>query len=39
MLELEGMNLVAIDINSGVEQSPGLKDITKLSEVINKIRL
>lgn len=39
ILEVEGMNLVAIDINSGVEQSPGLKDITKLSEVINKIRL
>ena len=39
ILELEGMNLVAIDINSGVEQSPGLKDIIKLSEVINKIRI
>jgi len=39
ILELEGMNLVAIDINSGVEQSPGLKDIVKLSEVINKIRI
>lgn len=39
ILELEGMNLVAIDINSGVERSPGLKDIIKLSEVINKIRI
>jgi len=39
ILELEGMNLVAIDINSGVERSPGLKDIVKLSEVINKIRI
>ena len=39
---LEGMNLFALDVNSGVEESPGLKSLVKLKEVFNgveKIRL
>ena len=35
---LYGMNLVGIDMNSGVESSPGIKDIAKVNEVIKKIR-
>ena len=39
---LEGMNLLALDINSGVEESPGLKNLTKVKAVfedVKKIRL
>ncbi len=39
---LEGMNLYALDVNSGVEESPGLKDLKKLKTVfdaVDKIRL
>lgn len=39
ILDMQGMNLFAIDINSGVEQTPGLKNIDKLSKLINKIRI
>lgn len=35
---LHGMNLVGIDMNSGVESSPGIKDIAKVNSVLNKIR-
>jgi phosphoribosylanthranilate isomerase len=31
--ELKGMNLHAIDVNSGVEVAPGLKDITKVKSI------
>lgn len=34
---LEGMNLHAIDVNSGVEESPGLKSMEKLKVVFNAI--
>jgi len=33
--ELQGMNLHAIDINSGVETAPGLKDGTKIKSIKN----
>ena len=33
--ELKGMNLHAIDLNSGVETAPGLKDITKVKAIKN----
>ncbi len=32
---LKGMNLYALDLNSGVEVSPGLKDVAKVSQVMN----
>ncbi len=38
---LEGMNLHALDVNSGVEEAPGLKDVHKLKSVfdaVDKIR-
>ncbi len=31
--ELQGMNLYAIDINSGVEVTPGMKDIEKIKDI------
>jgi phosphoribosylanthranilate isomerase len=39
ILALKNLNLYAIDLNSGVELSPGLKSITKVSEAINNLRL
>lgn len=39
---LEGMNVFALDVNSGVEESPGLKSLVKLKAVfdgVEKIRL
>ena len=39
---LEGMNLFALDVNSGVEKSPGLKSLLKVKAVfdgVEKIRL
>jgi phosphoribosylanthranilate isomerase len=33
--KLEGMNLHAIDINSGVEASPGVKDVRQISRLKN----
>ena len=39
---LEGMNLHALDVNSGVEEAPGLKDVKKLKTIfdaVDKIRM
>lgn len=39
---LEGMNLHALDVNSGVEEAPGLKDVKKLKTIfdtVGKIRM
>ncbi|HTE32447.1 MAG TPA: phosphoribosylanthranilate isomerase [Chryseolinea sp.] len=36
--ELKHMNLHALDLNSGVEISPGLKDVSKISSLISLIR-
>jgi phosphoribosylanthranilate isomerase len=39
---LQGMNLYALDVNSGVEEAPGLKDLTKLESIfdaVEKLRL
>ena len=35
---LKGMNLHAIDLNSGVEDSPGLKNIDKIKNVISCLK-
>lgn len=32
-----GMNLHALDLNSGVEQSPGYKNISKVQQVVSKL--
>ncbi len=37
--QLKNLNLHAIDVNSGVEQSPGMKDLNKVSLIINKVRV
>ncbi|HOY49614.1 MAG TPA: phosphoribosylanthranilate isomerase [Chryseolinea sp.] len=37
--KLDGMNIHALDVNSGVEASPGVKDISKLKQLINHIEL
>jgi phosphoribosylanthranilate isomerase len=34
---LPKMNLYALDINSGVETSPGLKDVSKVKSILNSI--
>lgn len=39
ILQLKNLNLHAIDVNSGVEQSPGMKDLNKVSLIINKVRV
>lgn len=39
ILQLKNLNLHAIDVNSGVEQSPGSKDLNKVSLIINKLRV
>lgn len=36
--ELNDMNIYALDFNSGVEVAPGLKDITKIAQVFDKLR-
>jgi len=38
LVGLKEFNLHAIDVNSGVEVSPGLKDVTKVSTIINTLR-
>jgi len=35
---LKGMNLYAIDLNSGVEDSPGIKNIEKIKSVISCLK-
>jgi phosphoribosylanthranilate isomerase len=37
--QLRGMNIHAIDVNSGVETMPGLKDIQKINEVIKELKI
>lgn len=37
--QLKDLNLHAIDVNSGVEQSPGFKDSKRVSLIINKLRV
>ncbi len=40
MKELNGMNLHSVDVNSGVETAPGLKDLTKvksIKDILNSI--
>lgn len=37
--ELQGMNLFALDVNSGVEISPGVKDVTLLSAITRQTAL
>ncbi len=37
-LELKSMNIHALDVNSGVEENPGMKDITKVKQLQNKIK-
>jgi phosphoribosylanthranilate isomerase len=36
---LSSLNLHAIDINSGVEERPGFKSVSKISEIINQIHI
>jgi phosphoribosylanthranilate isomerase len=36
--QLKGMNLFGLDLNSGVEVSPGLKDTRKIKYFISKLR-
>jgi phosphoribosylanthranilate isomerase len=36
--ELKGMNIHAIDVNSGVESEPGFKDIKKINELIGELK-
>ena len=38
VLELEDLNLTGVDLNSKFETSPGLKDITALKKLFQKIR-
>ena len=36
--QLEGMNLYALDVNSGVEDSPGVKNTSKIGSVLKKLK-
>jgi phosphoribosylanthranilate isomerase len=38
MNSIEKISPAAIDLNSGVESSPGVKDEDKISEIFKKIR-
>jgi phosphoribosylanthranilate isomerase len=35
--ELKGMNLHALDLNSGVESEPGVKEVNQIEEVLAKV--
>lgn len=37
--DILSLNIHAIDINSGVEDRPGFKNITKISEIINQLHI
>lgn len=37
--KLQDFNLHALDVNSGVELSPGMKDINKVKEIFNRVRV
>jgi len=39
VLQLKNLNMYAVDLNSGVEQAPAMKDVEKVSAIINKLRL
>jgi phosphoribosylanthranilate isomerase len=39
LVGLKGMNIHAIDVNSGVESQPGFKDIKKINELIEELKL
>ena len=39
ILQLKDLNLHAIDINSGVEEAPGKKDLNKVSLIINSLTI
>jgi len=39
VLQLNSLNIHAVDVNSGVEQAPARKDVEKVSAIINKLRL
>lgn len=39
VLQLKNLNIHAVDVNSGVEQAPAMKDVEKVSAIINKLRL
>jgi phosphoribosylanthranilate isomerase len=36
VLQLKDMNLYGVDVNSGVELNPGVKDVDKISELLKK---
>jgi phosphoribosylanthranilate isomerase len=36
--QLRGMNIHAIDVNSGVENVPGLKDVQKINDLITELK-
>jgi len=38
-LQLQNLNIHAVDVNSGVEQAPAMKDVEKVSAIINMLRL
>jgi phosphoribosylanthranilate isomerase len=38
ILQMKDLNLYAIDVNSGVESSPGVKDVSKVSAIIKSLR-
>lgn len=37
--KLSSLNIHAIDVNSGVEERPGFKNVNKISEIINQLSL
>ncbi len=39
LASLSSLNIHAVDINSGVEDEPGLKNVSKISKIINQLYL